>query len=356
MVKNIIFDIGNVLAAFRWQKLFKELGFTGEVFDRVRDATVGGPWWIEYDRSRLSDAEIIDNCCALAPGHEKEVRSVFEHIGGICETYDYARAWIYQLKAAGYGVYLLSNFGRTSYGIASSHFNFWDLVDGAVISYEVQEVKPDRAIFKALEDKYGLRPEECVFLDDSMKNIKAAKSYGYRTVYFENRAIAVRKLEGMGVMAPEVDEVQDIRFMGEALRQARKAVALGEAPIGCVIVRDGEIIARGYNQRNRKHSALGHAEIAAIGKASKVLEDWRLEDCTMYVTLEPCSMCAGAMLQARLGRVVIGAMNAKAGCAGSVMNMLRMDGFNHKVRVTYGVMKAECSEMLKGFFASLRGN
>ena len=82
MVKNIIFDIGNVLAAFRWQKLFKELGFTGEVFDRVRDATVGGPWWIEYDRSRLSDAEIIDNCCALAPGHEKEVRSVFEHIGG----------------------------------------------------------------------------------------------------------------------------------------------------------------------------------------------------------------------------------------------------------------------------------
>ena len=354
MIKNIIFDIGNVLAAFRWQKLFKELGFTGVVFDKVRDATVMGPWWLEYDRSRLCDEEIIANCCALAPEYSKEIRMVFDHIEDICRTYDYARAWIYELKAAGYGVYLLSNFGRTSFEIARKHFNFLDLVDGAVISYEVGELKPDRAIFTALEEKYGLVPSECVFLDDSINNIKAAKTYGYRTVFFENRALAVKKLEGMGVMVPAADEARDLKFMREALRQAKKAAALGEVPIGCVIVRNDEVIARGYNQRNKKHSTLGHAEISAIGKASKVLGDWRLEDCTVYVTLEPCSMCAGAMIQARLGRVVIGTMNTKAGCAGSVMNMLRMDGFNHKVLVTYDCMKAECSGMLREFFGALR--
>ncbi len=354
MIKNIIFDIGNVLAAFRWQKMFKELGFTGEVFDKVRDATVMGPWWPEYDRSRLSDAEIMENCCTLAPEYSKEIHMVFEHIQDICQTYDYARGWLYQLKAAGYGIYLLSNFGRTSFNLACNHFNFLDLVDGRVISYEVEEIKPDRAIFTALEKKYGLIPSECVFLDDSMKNIKAARSFGYRTIFFENRSLAVRKLEGMGVIVPEVDEAADLRFMREALKQAKKAAALGEVPIGCVIVRNGEVIARGYNQRNKKHSTLGHAEISAIGRASRVINDWRLEDCTMYVTLEPCSMCAGAMIQARLGRVVIGTMNAKAGCAGSVMDMLRMDGFNHKVLVTFDCMKAECSGLLREFFLTLR--
>ncbi len=354
MIKNIIFDIGNVLAKFRWPQMFRELGLEGETFKRVADATVDSPWWPEYDRSRIPDEQIWKNCCALAPRLEKEVMSVFENIGMICQEYDYARAWIYELKAAGYGVYLLSNFGRTSFEIARQKLSFMDIIDGGVISYEVQEIKPDRAIFSALEEKYGLVPEECVFLDDSMKNVKAAKSYGYHAIFFENQALAKRKLEGMGVLAPGVSEAEDIKFMKEALRQAKKAAALGEVPIGCVIVRDGQIIARGYNQRNKKHSTLGHAEIAAIGKASRVLGDWRLEDCTMYVTLEPCSMCAGAMIQARLGRAVIGAMNPKAGCAGSVIDMLAMDGFNHRVRVTRHVMKAECSAILTEFFLAMR--
>ncbi len=128
----------------------------------------------------------------------------------------------------------------------------------------------------------------------------------------------------------------DETFMREALRQAKKAYGKMETPIGCVIVWEGKIIARGYNKRNEKKNTLAHAEISAIHKASKVLGDWRLEGCTMYVTLEPCPMCAGAIVQARIPRVVIGSMNPKAGCAGSVVNLLQMEGFNHRAEVDSG--------------------
>lgn len=146
----------------------------------------------------------------------------------------------------------------------------------------------------------------------------------------------------------------DEKYMREAIRQAKKAYAKNETPIGCVIVRDGRVIARGYNKRNEKKNTLAHAEIIAIHKASRVVGDWRLEDCTMYVTLEPCPMCAGAIVQARIPRVVIGSMNAKAGCAGSVVNLLQMEGFNHKVEVQTGVLREECSQMMSGFFRELR--
>ncbi|HJB29833.1 MAG TPA: tRNA adenosine(34) deaminase TadA [Candidatus Blautia faecavium] len=144
------------------------------------------------------------------------------------------------------------------------------------------------------------------------------------------------------------------RFMKEAIRQAKKAQALEEVPIGCVIVCQGKIIARGYNRRNTDKNTLSHAELNAIRKASKKLGDWRLEGCTMYVTLEPCQMCAGALVQSRIDEVVIGSMNPKAGCAGSVLNLLEMDGFNHKVVVTKGVLQEECSRMLSDFFRELR--
>ena len=123
------------------------------------------------------------------------------------------------------------------------------------------------------------------------------------------------------------------RFMKEAIRQAKKARALEEVPIGCVIVSDGKIIARGYNRRNTDKNTLSHAELNAIRKASKKLGDWRLEGCTMYVTLEPCQMCAGALVQSRIDEVVIGSMNPKAGCAGSVLNLLQVDNFNHQVKM-----------------------
>lgn len=147
---------------------------------------------------------------------------------------------------------------------------------------------------------------------------------------------------------------EDERFMKAALAQARKAYALEEVPIGCVIVYEGKIIARGYNRRNTDKNTLSHAELNAIKKASKKLGDWRLEDCTIYITLEPCQMCAGAIVQARITRAVIGSMNGKAGCAGSVLNILEMPQFNHQVEVTRGVLQEECSEMLSGFFRELR--
>ena len=143
-------------------------------------------------------------------------------------------------------------------------------------------------------------------------------------------------------------------YMKEAIRQAKKAAALKEVPIGCVIVYDGRIIARGYNRRTVDKNVLAHAEIIAMRKACRILGDWRLEDCTMYVTLEPCPMCAGAIVQARIPKVVIGCMNPKAGCAGSVLDMLHEDGFNHQVETEEGLLGEECSMMLKEFFKELR--
>ena len=150
-----------------------------------------------------------------------------------------------------------------------------------------------------------------------------------------------------------IQSIQE-KYMKEALKQAKKAYALGEVPIGCVIVHEGRIIGRGYNRRNTDKNTLSHAEITAINKASKKIGDWRLEECTLYVTLEPCQMCAGAIVQARIPEVVMGCMNPKAGCAGSVLNILDMPQFNHQVSVTRGIMEEECSSMLKTFFAELR--
>ncbi|MBE5944431.1 MAG: nucleoside deaminase [Lachnospiraceae bacterium] len=144
------------------------------------------------------------------------------------------------------------------------------------------------------------------------------------------------------------------KYMKEAIKQARKAESNKDVPIGCVIVYKDKIIARGYNRRNVDKTTLAHAEILAIKKASKYLGDWRLEECTMYVTLEPCQMCAGAIVQARIPHVVIGCMNPKAGCAGSIINLLDMKQFNHQVEVERGVLEEECSFMMKDFFAWLR--
>ena len=147
---------------------------------------------------------------------------------------------------------------------------------------------------------------------------------------------------------------EDEKFMKEAVKQAKKARALEEVPIGCVIVYEGKIIGRGYNRRTIDKNTLAHAELQAIRKASKKMGDWRLEDCTLYVTLEPCQMCSGAIVQARIKRVVVGCMNPKAGCAGSILNLLQMEEFNHQVELTTGVLEEECSSMMKSFFKELR--
>ena len=147
---------------------------------------------------------------------------------------------------------------------------------------------------------------------------------------------------------------EDEKYMKQAIKLAHKAYDNGDVPIGCVIVHEGKVIARGYNRRNKDGQVLAHAELMAIRKASKVLGDWRLEECTMYVTLEPCQMCAGAIVQARIPKVVMGCMNPKAGCAGSILNLLDIKEFNHQVETVKGVLETECSVLLKTFFKQLR--
>ena len=146
----------------------------------------------------------------------------------------------------------------------------------------------------------------------------------------------------------------DEKYMKMAIREAKKAYKLGEVPIGCVIVYNDKVIGRGYNRRKTDKNTLSHAELAAIKKASKYIGDWRLEGCTMYVTLEPCQMCAGAIVQGRVDKVVIGCMSPKSGCAGSIINILQMSEFNHQVEIEKGCLEEECSKMLSDFFIELR--
>lgn len=143
-------------------------------------------------------------------------------------------------------------------------------------------------------------------------------------------------------------------YMKEALKEARKAKKINEVPIGCVIVYKGEIMGRGYNRRMTDKTALAHAEITAIKRACKKMGDWRLDDAEMYVTLEPCQMCAGAIVQSRIRKVYIGAMNPKAGCAGSILDLLHVKEFNHQCEVETGILEEECSVLLKEFFKELR--
>ncbi len=154
----------------------------------------------------------------------------------------------------------------------------------------------------------------------------------------------------------EEEKILHEKYMREAIKQAKKAAESGDVPIGCVIVSEGRIIARAYNKRNAMNTALGHAEIIAIKKACKKIGDWRLENTAMYITLEPCQMCAGAIIQSRIPEVYMGAMNPKAGCAGSIIDLLHVEKFNHAPYTVHGIMEEECKELLKDFFKNVRNN
>ena len=147
---------------------------------------------------------------------------------------------------------------------------------------------------------------------------------------------------------------QKEKFMNEALKEAKKAYKKLEIPVGAIIVKDGEVIARAHNVKEEKNDTTKHAEIIAIQKASKKLESWRLNNCEMYVTLEPCAMCAGAIIQARLKKVYIGTMDEKTGACGSVLNLLQDYKFNHSVELETGILKEESEKILKDFFKELR--
>jgi tRNA(adenine34) deaminase len=153
---------------------------------------------------------------------------------------------------------------------------------------------------------------------------------------------------------PIIDLQSDHYFMAEALRQAGKAYAAEEVPIGAVIVREGRIIARAFNQVELLKDATAHAEMLAITQAEEAVGDWRLSDCTLYVTKEPCPMCAGAIVHVRLARVVYGASDPKAGAAGSAMNLLQFPSLNHRCAITSGVREVECRDLLRSFFLEQR--
>lgn len=175
----------------------------------------------------------------------------------------------------------------------------------------------------------------------------------YVTADNDHHGVAEAFRKKLGIIGEEERKGHEF-FMREALRQAKKAAALDEVPIGCVIVKDGKVIARGYNRRNTDQNTLSHAELNAIRKASKKLGDWRLEGCSMYITLEPCQMCAGALVQSRIDRIILGGRNPKAGCAGSVLNLLQVEAFNHQVEIVDGILADECAELLSTFFQKLR--
>jgi tRNA(adenine34) deaminase len=148
--------------------------------------------------------------------------------------------------------------------------------------------------------------------------------------------------------------MNDEYYMRLAIEEAKKAEEIGEVPIGAIIVKDGQIIARAHNLRETQQRAIAHAEVLAIDEACKAIGSWRLEETTLYVTLEPCAMCAGAIVLSRVKKVVFGASDPKGGCAGTLMNLLQEKRFNHQVEIISGVLQEECSQILSGFFRQLR--
>lgn len=199
MIRNIVFDIGMVLVDFRWKSLMEELGFTGDRLEGAARATVLGPYWNEFDRSEKSGEEIRELCCQYAPEYEREIRTFFEHIGEICREYPESADWLRSYKEKGYKVYLLSNYARMSFTRATPPFFFLSVVDGGVISYEVQKIKPEPGIYHALLEKYGLKAAECAFVDDNAANIAAARALGFAAVQHVSREETCRRLAELGV-------------------------------------------------------------------------------------------------------------------------------------------------------------
>lgn len=199
MIKNVVFDVGKVLVDFDWQGYFETLDFSPEIYEKVADATVRSELWNEFDRSKMSDEEILEGFLAGAPGCKKEILRFWDNIGGCIKCYDYAASWIQALQEKGYGVYLLSNYPRRLYSQSIQELAFVELVDGAVFSFEVEATKPEPEIYEALLKKYQLQPTECVFVDDNRGNIIAANHLGMATIHFHTKSQAEEELRSLGV-------------------------------------------------------------------------------------------------------------------------------------------------------------
>ncbi len=194
MIRNIIFDVGMVLADFCWEKVMHELGFSGEIFERLADATVRSDAWRDYDRSLISDEEILASFIANAPGLEKEIRLFWDHMADTIERYPYAEDWVGSLKEEGYHCYILSNYSKRTFELTKEKLTFLKRVDGALFSWQVKLNKPEPEIYRTLLERYQLKPEECVFLDDSLDNVNAARNMGIHAIHFTGIEDAKKKL------------------------------------------------------------------------------------------------------------------------------------------------------------------
>lgn len=195
MINTVVFDIGNVLVDFRWKELFLELGFTGEKFERIADATVRSPWWNEFDRGLMSLEEIIAKFTENAPECEKEIRSIFENMNRLLIGRDYADSWIQELKERGCKVYVLSNMSKPAHEVhGDGCMSFLKAVDGAILSYQEGMIKPERCIYELLCNRFQIVPETAVFLDDTIRNIEAAKEFGLHGIHFQTYEQAKEEL------------------------------------------------------------------------------------------------------------------------------------------------------------------
>ncbi len=197
MIKNIVFDIGNVLAGFVWQDFYRSFGFSEEIFDKLANATVKNPMWNEMDRGAMSDDELLAGFIQNDPSIEKEIRQVFANVKGMVVRYDYAAGWIRELKERGCGVYVISNFAHKAHLDCADALDFLSQVDGAILSYQVRLIKPDPEIYRLLCRKYDLDARECVFIDDTERNVTAARAERMAGIVFHNLEQARGELEEM---------------------------------------------------------------------------------------------------------------------------------------------------------------
>lgn len=197
MIKNIVFDIGNVLAGFVWQEYYRSFGFTEEIFEKLADATVRSDFWDELDRGKLSDDQLLEGFIQNDPSIEKEIREVFQNLKGIVCRYDYAVPWIRELKKRGYGVYFISNFARKAHEECLEALDFLDEMDGGILSYQEKLIKPSPEIYQLLCRRYGVRADECIFIDDTVRNVEAAIKEGMKGITFHTLEQVKAELENL---------------------------------------------------------------------------------------------------------------------------------------------------------------
>lgn len=204
MIQNIIFDIGQVLAKFRWKEYMNDLGFSKELKERIGKVTVQSSFWKEVDRGVMSLEEIIEGCIKLEPELEKEIRLFYRDMSTIVIEYKYAEELLFKLKKQGYRIYLLSNYGERNFSYIAKKFRFLKYIDGQIISYQIQHIKPEPEIYRALLEKYQLDPENSIFLDDLEENLEMAKTFGIKTIHFTSLYSSLEKLRNFGVTLPKL--------------------------------------------------------------------------------------------------------------------------------------------------------